>query len=526
MVFHFETPFIDAGSVNDSQLMFLTCVYAVVLFQASGLIATGSELLMLIPSIAGLVGSVILPILGAVPDGVMVLFSGLGANAQETVAVGVGALAGSTVMLLTFPWFISIMVGRVPVFSGSAEFSKKGQSMTLRGSGISYASSLKKNAWIMMATSILFLIIQIPATREELEAASTREQAANEKQFAQIGLVACGVAFAGYLIYCFCDATEDKQLAKVIQGIETKQISIGTALGFIMSTSSKASLLQKKEHDRLKKICWPFFKRYDFNRDNTLTIPELKPLMADLGYKTTESRLLQVLGEQDLNGDGKVNFEEFVDYLFNFMQDSTKMSRAPSKLEELQKNTKEEENEDEEAEEEEMPTDLAQLSPKQQKCRIIFRSCWMMALGTLMVLIFSDPMVDALSEWGKRLDISPFYVSFVLAPLASNASELISAHSYASKRTQKCITTSLTTLVGAACMNNTFVLSIFLALVYYRGLAWQFTAETISMIVVQWTVGLLCVMSKVQGVAHAVFILAMYPGCLFLVYSLNAIGID
>ena len=48
-------------------------------------------------------GSVVLPVLGAVPDGAIMLFSGLGSveEAQENLAVGVGALAGSTIMLLT-----------------------------------------------------------------------------------------------------------------------------------------------------------------------------------------------------------------------------------------------------------------------------------------------------------------------------------------------------------------------------------------------------------------------------------------
>jgi hypothetical protein len=51
----------------------------------------------------GLVGGVVLPLLGAVPDGAIILFSGLGdyETAQETLSVGVGALAGSTIMLLT-----------------------------------------------------------------------------------------------------------------------------------------------------------------------------------------------------------------------------------------------------------------------------------------------------------------------------------------------------------------------------------------------------------------------------------------
>ena len=46
-----------------------------------------------------------------------------------------------------------------------------------------------------------------------------------------------------------------------------------------------------------------------------------------------------------------------------------------------------------------------------------------MAFGTALVLVFSDPAVDVLNEIGVRTGIPAFYVSFVLAPLASNASE-------------------------------------------------------------------------------------------------------
>ena len=44
-------------------------------------------------------------------------------------------------------------------------------------------------------------------------------------------------------------------------------------------------------------------------------------------------------------------------------------------------------------EEEEIPEDLAELSPEEQQAQIKFRSAWMMTLGTVLVLLFSDPMV-------------------------------------------------------------------------------------------------------------------------------------
>ncbi len=119
-----------------------------------------------------------------------------------------------------------------------------------------------------------------------------------------------------------------------------------------------------------------------------------------------------------------------------------------------------EESEDED--EDEIPDDLKSLSPEQQQRQIKLRSLGMMGLGTAIVIIISDPMVDVLSEIGARTGIPAFYIAFVLAPMASNASELVAAYNYAQKKTRTSISISLATLLGAAIMNNTFVLGKFL----------------------------------------------------------------
>lgn len=51
----------------------------------------------------------------------------------------------------------------------------------------------------------------------------------------------------------------------------------------------------------------------------------------------------------------------------------------------------------------------------------------MMGLGTALILIFADPMVEVLGNVGQRVGVPPFYISFVLAPLASNASDLLAS---------------------------------------------------------------------------------------------------
>jgi len=120
-------PAIEATDVGNSGLFWLFLSYGAVLFYSSNLISDGSELLLLVPSLAGLVGSCVLPVLGAVPDGAIMAFSGMGdlETAQDTLAVGVGALAGSTIMLLTVPWGLSIFAGKVDIVDGVCDYSSK-----------------------------------------------------------------------------------------------------------------------------------------------------------------------------------------------------------------------------------------------------------------------------------------------------------------------------------------------------------------------------------------------------------------
>merc|ERR1712167_545379 len=81
---------------------------------------------------------------------------------------------------------------------------------------------------------------------------------------------------------------------------------------------------------------------------------------------------------------------------------------------------------------------------------------------------------------------------------------------YAGKKTQTSITISFAALEGAACMNNTFCLAIFMGLVYFKGIAWQYTAETLSIVFVQLAVAVFARKGTLTPVDGA-FIIAIYP---------------
>ena len=58
--------------------------------------------------------------------------------------------------------------------------------------------------------------------------------------------------------------------------------------------------------------------------------------------------------------------------------------------------------EDDDDDEEEMPADIAHLSPEEQQRQLKLRAAWILGVGTFLVCLFSDPMVDVLDQIGDR----------------------------------------------------------------------------------------------------------------------------
>merc|ERR1712107_191016 len=183
-------------------------------------------------------------------------------------------------------------------------------------------------------------------------------------------------------------------------------------------------------------------------------------------------------------------------------------------------------SEDGDADEENMPEDLADLSPEMQQSLLTKRAFSKMFLVTGLVLLFSDPMCDLLTVIGDKLEINTFFVGFLLAPLASNASEMVAAMRLASQKTVSSMENSLASLEGAAIMNNTFCLAIFMFLIIFQGLAWRFTAETISILAAQVMVALIVFSGSVHTLFRGLLVLTCYPLSLVLVLVLEKHGWD
>merc|ERR1712161_175102 len=105
---------------------------------------------------------------------------------------------------------------------------------------------------------------------------------------------------------------------------------------------------------------------------------------------------------------------------------------------------------------------------------------------------------------------------------ASNSSEVVASMFYAAKKTRKTMTVSLSALEGAACMNNTFCLCIFMGIIYTRELAWQYTAV---IVVVQFIMAIL-VQSKVMTSGMGLAVILIFPLSLVFVSVMEFFGFD
>ena len=508
-----------------------------------------------------------LPLLGAVPDGAIMLFSGLGdvEEAQETLSVGVGALAGSTIMLLTVPWALSVYYGRVdydekemtPNYKRYPKLTRDENWSDLEITGVVLTPEVNHGAKMMMMTTLPYFLIQVPAF---FLSGDRQTVSSGEKNWAMGGFLLCIVFFIYYMSKQLEMSNEGadklKRIAVTKEAMQKGAISLSGALASQVSEIEKRqshvqevnektqlkgtvgrqdSLIVKlgttpEVSDYLKGILGDVFKTYDVDGNGTLGKKEFTTFLTDFHEYIQPNQVDQVFNVCDQDGSGVIDYDEFIAACYAIIKQRASATEPQSRkgktaiVKEVGSSMFDNKNEEEE-EEEDIPEEFTDLPPDEQQRAIKRRAFTMLTIGTGLVLLFSDPMVDVLSETANRLGVPAFYVSFMLAPLASNASEVIASMYYAQKKTSKSITISLTALEGAASMNNTFCLSIFMALIYFRGLAWQYSAETISIILVQFGMGAWALRKKMSAFT-AMIVLALFPLSVLFVALLEYLGMD
>ncbi|KAF9611350.1 hypothetical protein IFM89_030686 [Coptis chinensis] len=485
--------------------LFLIVVYGFMMFTAARYLSNGSELLLEILG-PGIVGGLFLPVLGALPDAMLILVSGLSGSvevAQSQVLVGMGLLAGSTVMLLTVLWGSCVVVGKCDIENSSAIDKKNTKGFSLTGSGVSTDIWTSYAAMFLVVSVLPFIIVQLP---------QIFRTSSGKRLAILVALIVSVVLLLSYCIYqVFQPWIQERKLAyakhkHVISGI-LKHLKTN-ALGRLFTDDGEP------DTDVIKKL----FSTIDINSDGVLSASELRALIIGIRFEeidlNKDDAVQKVLKDFDTSGDAHIDEQEFIDGIAKWLKEAKCSGNSNGSVDDYHQQTKKEHDllgnqNDDDAE-----------SIENVRWNSI-KAILMLVLGTAIAAAFADPLVDAVDNFSSATSIPSFFISFIALPLATNSSEAVSALIFASRKKKRTASLTFSEIYGAATMNNILCLAVFLALVYVRHLTWDFSAEVLVILIV-------CIVMGIVGSIRTTFPLwtcfiayALYPLSLVLVYVLD-----
>lgn len=523
-------------------------IYGYCLLQGANYLADGSEMLLEILD-PGLIGGLLLPILGALPDSLIIIVSGLGgtlAEAQEQVAVGVGTLAGSTIMLLTIAWGGSVWAGRCDIGpSGRATDKQLTNKRSITKTGVTTDKFTPLNAVIMSATVLLYLVIQLPASFfPKLQPVSSL-----------LGGIICLASLAAYCAYQVLFPELQKR-----QMMRARKRRLRTSvLKSLASTASPFGTLLLPDGRINDEVVMKLFDHFDRDSDNSIDEGELRALLMGLSLgglpKTAgqnadiDTEVSMLMTEFDSNNDGSVSREEFRSALERLViermakvrehrfqtlsgrLESRSMEFAagdlaidlPHDSEPLLDAPQETDDEEGGGDGSEGGSDDVEGEKPLTRGQIMKQAVGMLLVGTAACAFFSDPMVDAVTNFSRASKIPPFFVAFCVTPFASNASELVSSLKFAAAKRRKNISLTFSQVYGAVTMNNTMCLGLFLIVVHARGLNWDFTSEVIVTVGTTLIMGLVGYSRRTFPTWWAIPNLMLYPLAIAVVYFLDTV---
>ncbi|KAK9089018.1 hypothetical protein Scep_028100 [Stephania cephalantha] len=483
--------------------------------------------------------------------------------AQSQVLVGIGLLAGSTVMLLTVLWGSCFIVGKCDIEDGyksfesnrlnNVDFLEIGFSFLFKlmpvpivvlvlipskelvpnfsrskGSGISTDIWTSYAAIIMAVSVIPFIIVQLP---QLFHSSSERRLSV---------LIALIVAVALLFLYCVYQVFQPWIQERKLNFAKHKHVISGIlkylkmhALGRLLTDDGDPNI------DVIRKL----FQNLDNDSDERLSPEELRALILGIRFIEIdfdeEDAVGKVLKDFDTSGDSFVDEDEFINGISKWLEEAKHSvpalvdagSNTTKFINDFHSKTKQEHNLLA------SHSDVGEGSVGNSRWTTI-KAVSMLLLGTAISASFADPLVGAVGNFSSATRIPSFFISFIVLPLATNSSEAVLAIIFAKRKKQRTASltfselklqnnirlwTKVSTDEGSnhLTVNNHLCLAVFLALVYARQLTWDFSAEVLIIVIVSVVMGVFGSVRTTLPLWTSTIAFALYPFSLVLVYILD-----
>ncbi|GMY31960.1 sodium/calcium exchanger NCL-like [Fagus crenata] len=490
--------------------IFLIAAYGYLLFMSASYLSRGSELLLQILG-PGIIGGLFLPILGALPDALLILVSGLSGTtetAQSQVSIGMGLLAGSTIMLLTVLWGSCVIVGKCDLVDTVAQDATDTKGFSLTESGVSTDIWTSYAARIMVISVIPFLVVQIP---QLLNSTSGRRLAV------LIGLIASLLLLVSYCLYQVLQPLIQK---RKIYYVKLKSDNLEELLRRIRKDGEPND---EPNEDTIKRL----FDAINTNSDDYISATELRAFIVGIHFEEIDLHhndvVDKIMKDFDTSHNYRIEEGEFIEGISRWLK-NTKRTAGPYSLNQRVREWLTEQNrrvrEQEDLLDVGIQSDEVVEGGESSKWTSI-KAVLLLFLGTIIAAAFADPLVDAVDNFSDATSIPAFFISFIVLPLATNSSEAVSAIIFASRHKRTTASLTFSEIYGAATMNNLLCLAVFLALIYIRDLTWDFSAEVLVILIVCIVMGLFASFRTHFPLWTSIVAILLYPFSLVLIYVLD-----
>ncbi|KAK8973574.1 hypothetical protein V6N11_030764 [Hibiscus sabdariffa] len=221
------------------------------------------------------------------------------------------------------------------------------------------------------------------------------------------------------------------------------------------------------------------FETIDKDGDNCISQQELEELISDVKFGTVPLNpneiVAKVIEELDTSGDCKIDQDEFINGISKWLKTSQKEATTPSSNQAQDDFYQQTWEETDKLVDEEKSNGVGDNASKQAWVEAILY----MVLGIIILGFLAEPLIHSVQSFSKAANIPSFFISFILVPLTTNARVATAAIAAAWRKKPRTTSLTFSEIYSGALMNNVLGFAVLLALVYARGLSWEFSGEVL-----------------------------------------------
>ncbi|KAM0072201.1 putative EF-hand domain, sodium/calcium exchanger membrane region, EF-hand domain pair [Helianthus debilis subsp. tardiflorus] len=509
-------------------------------------------------------------LLDALPDSLILLVTGLASSkekAQEYVLTGAGLLAGSSILLLTLLWGACFICGRREFYVQPGSEVKNKAKQLLSGSGVLTDAETSFDAKVMFFSLIPFLIILLP---------SVFGLSYSSEEYKTVLLVSLSSSIICLISYFYYQSNEPNLWKRRLLYAEVEQkvemhVSFYDVQELVLDRGKHLMIRDKNMEKRLKNLeskeqTSEMIKEWV---DDTRKLMDTDPYtwditdtecnqVAELLLEEKNTLMAQILSmmkhasRQELIKDGTPD-ESAIDRFFELIDTDNDESITRSELKNFIMKVNNEKiliddkiaeimmrhldiDRDEKIDKDEFKSGVGKLltscnSVKQAqdsnqktnryKTKEMYKAIILLIVGIFMLIVLAEPLVESVRRFSESVNIEPFYVSFILVPLATNARTAIAAIRAANQKRHKTTSLTFSEIYHKVFLNNILGFCVLVSVIYFRGFTWHFSAEIVVVVLVCIIMGLLASLKSKFPDWTLLIAFPLYPLSMVVVYFVN-----